>query len=535
MIAGFRSVLAAISHDEGLPPSIPSDPRTIVGHFDLDPRTVSYLQCPACYALYAYMPTNASPSAPPRTERCTFRSTPASEPCDVPLWTERRVGAHSIPTPRRKYVHQSLKEWVGRLLARPGVEDILDRPLERPESERLKDIWDSPVFRNFRDEDGSHFFAKHGDEGRFAFSLGADSFHPLHNLEAKQVMSATAIFLVLLNLPEDQRYKHKNMYLAGVIPGPGKPSLDQINHALSLVVKELLEFWKGVYSTRTAKFLDGRFTKGALIPLVCDMLAARQIAGLGSVNSKFFCTFCLLTIQEIENLDKSSWPERQLYEQLVWARQWKECPSERDRKSLFDLHGVRWSALLDLPYWNPILFSVVDQMHAAYLGLYQTHCRKLWGIDLSAEGGDGTILSTHKTPSRPQDATLEHWLDLVRRNPPNLLARLSAKGTPKKVLWHICFDNDLRYAGSKSVLAKAITEWVSGPTLREVTTFMNVKHSGPRQLLNILLSVKKTMKEVPRRFTTITLRTQTTYFRRDTQTQGRSLKSTGRGPVLSTV
>ena len=462
MIAGFRSVLAATYQSGNIPTTIPTDPRTIVSHFDLDPRTTSYLQCPACYALYSYAPTDTGSSTSPPVERCTFRSTPTSQPCDVPLWTERRVGGRNIRVPRRKYVHQSLKEWMGRLLARPGVEDILDRPLERPRTERLADIWDSPVFRKVRDdEDGTPFFAKHGDEARFAFSLGADSWHPLHNLEAKQHMSATAIFLVLLNFPEDERYKYKNMYLAGVIPGPGKPSLEQINHALSLVVKELLEFWEGVYFTRTAKFVDGRFSKGALIPLVCDMLAARQIAGLGSVNSKFFCTFCRLMIQEIENLNKSSWPERQLHEQLLWAKQWKECSNERDRESLFKLHGVRWSVLLDLPYWNPILYSVVDQMHAAYLGLYQTHCRRLWGIDLSVEGGDGTILSSHKSPSRPQDAVLEHWLEVICRNPSNLLEQLSAKDTPKQVLWHICFDNDLRYAGSKATLAKAITEWVS--------------------------------------------------------------------------
>ena len=463
MIAGFRSVLAATSQAQGggIPTTIPSDPRTIVRHFDLDPRTTTYLQCPACYALYNYTDTDTGRSIPPPIERCTFRSTPTSQPCDVPLWTERRVRSHIIRVPRRKYVHQSLKEWMGRLLAWPGVEDILDRPLERPYTGRLADIWDSPVLRNFHeDEDGTPFFAKHGDEARFAFSLGADSWHPLHNLEAKQLMSATAIFLVLLNFPEDQRYQRKNMYLAGVIPGPGKPSLEQINHVLSLVVKEVLEFWKGVYFTRTAKFIEGRFSKGALIPLVCDMLAARQIAGLGSVNSKFFCTFCRLAIQDIENLDKSSWPERELYEQLLWAKQWKECSSERDRESLFKLHGVRWSALLDIPYWNPILYPVLDPMHAAYLGLFHTHCRKLLGIDLSVDGGDGTILSTHKSPSRPQDAVLEDWLEIIRKNPSNLLERLSAKGTPKRVLWHICFDNDLRYAGSKAILAKAITEWV---------------------------------------------------------------------------
>lgn len=502
LVAGFRSVLALISSSEGIPATIPSDPRTIVSHFDLDPRTILHLQCPACYALYSYTDGEAGHSIPPDIEKCTFCSTPGSEPCGVPLWTDRHVGNRTIRVPRRKYVHQSLKEWMGRLLARPGMEDILDRPLRRENTTRMADVWDSPVFRNFREEDGTHFFAEHGTEGRFAFSLGADSWHPLHNLEAKQLMSSTAVFLVLLNLPEDQRYKHKNMYLAGVIPGPGKPSLDQINHALILLVKELLEFWRGVYFTRTAKFSDGRFSKGALIPLVCNMLAARQIAGLGSVNSKFFCTFCRLTIQDIENLVKSSWPVRRLYKQLARAKEWKECTSERGQESLFKLHGIRWSALLDLPYWNPILFSVLDQMHAAYLGLYQTHCRRLWGIDLSVEGGDGSILSTHKSPSRPPDAVLEEWLDLIRGNPPNLLERLSAKRTPKRVLWHICFDNDLRYAGAKNVLAKAIVEWVSAFTTSVAGVLMFPPRSDPIHLHKRLHSVvgtatRRTTSEVP--------------------------------------
>ena len=130
MIARFRLVLAAMSQGQDAPMTIPSDPRTIIGHFDLNPRTISYLQCPACYALYDYTATDTGPSVPPDIERCTFRSTSTSKPCDVPLWTERRVGGRVIRIPRRKYVHQSLKEWMGRLLARPGVEDILDHPLE---------------------------------------------------------------------------------------------------------------------------------------------------------------------------------------------------------------------------------------------------------------------------------------------------------------------------------------------------------------------------------------------------------------------
>ena len=460
MIAGIRSVLAVSQ----VPPStidlLPQDPRTIVSRMDLDPRTTSYLQCPSCYTLYPFPGTGFRQLPPDAIEHCTHRPTPESAPCDVPLWRDRLVGATTLKVPSRKYLHQSLKEWVGRLLARPGIEDILDAVYDRPSSDRMTDIWDSPVFRNFRDQDRTPFFARHGHDARLAFSLGADSFHPLGSREAKQTMSATAIYMVLLNLPKEERFKYKNMYLVGVIPGPSKPSLEQINHALSLLVVELLDFWKGVFFTRTHKFPGGRFSKGVLIPLVCDMLAARQVAGFGSATSTFFCTFCLLTIQDIENLEKQTWPDRTLHAHLECAKKWKHCQSERDRERLFKLYGLRWSVLLDLPYWNPILYTVLDSMHAAFLGLFQTHCRKVWKIDVSVEGGDGSILHTKKPVPRPSDSVLSSWLRIIQANPRDLLEQLTTGRVAKNVLWHICADNGLRRAGAKRALAKTIVEWV---------------------------------------------------------------------------
>ena len=460
LIAGLRSVLQAAGTPQTTLDLLPKDPRTIVNKIDLDPRTTPYLQCPACYALYPYPGTTSHELPPNAVESCTHRPTPESDMCGVPLWEDQRLGDRILKVPRRKYIHQSLKEWVGRLLSRPGVEDILDAPHDQPAPGYMGDIWDSPVLRNFHDTNNEPFFAKHGDDLRFAFSLGADSFHPLGSLEAKQSMSATAIYMVLLNLPKDQRFKYKNMYLAGVIPGPSKPSLEEINHALSLLVDELLEFWKGIYFTRTYKFPSGRFSKGAMIALVCDMLAARQVAGFGSVTSTYFCTCCLLTIQDVENLQKQSWPERILHDHLECARRWRDGRSKRDRERLFRLHGIRWSALQELPYWNPILFTVLDSMHAAFLGLFQSHCRKVWKIDVSVEGGDGSFLCAKKPTPRPSGSVLTTWLQLIRTNPRNLLERLTAESTPKSVLWHICVDNGLRHVGGKLALSKSIIEWV---------------------------------------------------------------------------
>lgn len=439
---------------------LPEDPRAVLNRFDLNPRCASFLQCPKCYALYPYNGNITSIS--PEFETCTHQLTPTSPPCGVPLWKERRLGGKTIRAPCRKYIHQSLKEWVGRLLTRPGVEDLLREPCDKPETSVMEDIWDAPVLRNFKDVDGEPFFSGRAGELRLAFSLNADGFNPLHMLEAKQNLSCTAVYMVILNFPPNLRYLFRNMYLAGVIPGPGKPSLDQINHVLCILVQELLEFWRGVFYTITFASATGLLMKGALIPLVCDMLAARQLSGLGSATSTWFCTFCLLTIQDIENLDESSWPCQDLGKQIKQAKLWRDCESEAEREEIFKEHGVRWSALLALPYWNAILFTVVDLMHSGPLGLFKSHCQKILRINISIDGGDGTTIKPQKPVNRPSDHDLSQWLDTIHNTTSSvvLLNKLSG-GCPKNILWHICVDNDLRSAGTRKQLARNIIAWVS--------------------------------------------------------------------------
>ena len=243
MLVAMHCVLSQTVNG-ALTDQLPNDPRSILNWFNLDPQCSSVLQCPVCYALYPYSGTITS--APPEINRCSYKPTPSSPPCDVPLWEECRSGGRTFLAPRRKYVHQSLKDWVRQLLARPGVAEQFREPCDRT---ALCDIWDSPVLRNFRDVDGRGFFRGRGDEIRLAFSLNMDGFNLFHMLKAKQSVSCTAIYMVILNFPPHLRFLFRNMYLAGVIPGPGKPSLDQINHTLSLLVTELLKFWKGVYYT----------------------------------------------------------------------------------------------------------------------------------------------------------------------------------------------------------------------------------------------------------------------------------------------
>ena len=106
-------------------------------------------------------------------------------------------------------------------------------------------------------------------------------------------------------------------------------------------------------------------------------------------------------------------------------------------------------------------------MHLFDLGLFQTHCWQVWGIDVSAPAGDGTALAAVMVVPRPSDPDLEKWYEVIRisQNPGELRERLNGRECTRDILWHICNDHDLRRAGNKWQLAGSIAEWVSGSIL----------------------------------------------------------------------
>src|SRR2546430_9462765 len=55
-----------------------------------------------------------------------------------------------------------------------------------------------------------------------------------------------AIYGVICNLLREVRFKKKNMLILALLPGSNKVKLHKINHYLTPIVDELLEFWSGV-------------------------------------------------------------------------------------------------------------------------------------------------------------------------------------------------------------------------------------------------------------------------------------------------
>ncbi|KAL5537307.1 hypothetical protein ACEPAF_1130 [Sanghuangporus sanghuang] len=181
------------------------------------------------------------------------------------------------------------------------------------------------------------------------------------------------------------RYKHENMFLAGVIPGPDEPSLSEINHYLLPLIEEFLELWDpGVRFARTASAPRGRLVRAAIAVVICDLPAARKVAGLLShASTDFFCSLCKCPKWMIHRIDRDF--ERR--DPSVLRRQalaWREATSRERQDTITDNYGVRWSELWRLPYWDPSKQLVVDPMHCLLLGLVHTHFATIFPLTSKA-------------------------------------------------------------------------------------------------------------------------------------------------------
>lgn len=424
---------------------------TIFRKYHLDPVIHSYVCCPRCFALYD------PDSAPPQ---CTFRAFDDKPRCRARLFKTRTIRGRDHTKPIRLYLHQNFREWLGRLLSRPDIEEFLGRPPPAMMTKFMEDIWHGSVFmKDFLGPDGKKFQVQEDGSLRLVFGLAVDGFNSYRNIQAKKKATSTGIYMVCYNLPPDLRYLPENMYLAGIIPG--KPSLDQINHSLALLVKDLKPFWSpGVRYTRTANCSEGRHVNAALVPLISDLPAGRQVGGFGAVKHRLFCIGCLLNIDDIENFDPSSWPCRTLEFHLKGVKAWTEARDSKSREEVVKMYGARWSALLELPYWNALDFTVIDSMDNHYLGLLQTHLRSIWGMNLKAEDGDGFSHPQKDAPPFPKPELLQRGTTLLTSGRRDELLKID-----HHVIWHLCAQRSLRRTKNKKMMVTNLLKWVGFPHL----------------------------------------------------------------------
>ncbi|RDX43315.1 hypothetical protein OH76DRAFT_1361364, partial [Lentinus brumalis] len=203
--------------------ALPSDIRTVLKALKAEPDVVLYATCSACCATYA--PSEDNPDDP-YPHVCTYSE--MNQPiCGTPLVYathktqngQKKVVYKSIKT----YPYRSIKWYIAALLARVGVEDLLEKSFSEEELGELvetwRDIMESTRIRRFRGPDGrTRFSVQVNGELHLVFAMFVDWFNPHGNKQAGKSHSVGAIYLACLNLPPHLRFRPEYIYLAGVIP-----------------------------------------------------------------------------------------------------------------------------------------------------------------------------------------------------------------------------------------------------------------------------------------------------------------------------
>ena len=90
------------------------------------------------------------------------------------------------------------------------------------------------------------------------------------------------LYLVILNLPREVRYKRENLILIGLIPGPVEPPK---NIYLAPLITNLLSLWHGIP-------FNNFVVRCALLCIACDLPADRKTCGFLSYTANLGCSRC---------------------------------------------------------------------------------------------------------------------------------------------------------------------------------------------------------------------------------------------------
>ena len=387
---------------------LPVDPQTATNKFKLDGKSTIFAVCPKpdCHRTYKPKYQDSCPIGE-YPSHCTHKRFPTASACGTALTRPRIVKDVEIQTPIKPFVYFDFKDWVAGLVSRPGYEDRMDDAWTRPDSgPEMNDIFDGDFLQDFIGPDGKTRYGEGKDEGRYAFTLCVDFFNPNSNKQAGKKVSVGIISLACLNLPINERYKPENMFLAGIIPGPKEPPLNTLNHYLTPIVDDFLDFWvPGVRFSRTSNYPAGRLVRCALIAVVCDLPAARKIAGFASFSHQHFCSVCHCTrLKEgYGDTNYESWRWRTNAECREFSNTFANAPNASAQTAAFDAGGIRFSELSRLPYFDLARCVVVDAMHNLFLGLIKEHFRNVIGIGRS-KTDEGAVIFV-EFPEPPHDFT----------------------------------------------------------------------------------------------------------------------------------
>nr|GAT58598.1 predicted protein [Mycena chlorophos] len=365
----------------------------------LDPKTTIYAACPSCHHTHPPKGTHRLTGDGVYPARCRNRvfidKKGLAVACDT-LLVETR---HGKVRPIKPFVYHNLKDYLASTLSDPdivaecnaacdqawtAVRNATEKGNSKMSAEFVNNIFEAEFIRMFPGPVPNELFIQRGDRMRLAFEILVDFFNP-HGLRKRGNHDSVGILaLANLNLPDNKRYKPEFMWVS-VILGPREPNHDQIGAYLQPVIDEFVEGWThGIHLSRVGGSEGPVRVDLTMALTVNDLPATRKILGLAGVGSNHVCTIC--KCKGADNVHRADtehpdWALRNREELFRWTCAWRDAASQAERDRIFKDHGVRWSELWRLPYWDPTRMGVVDTMHCILEGVVHYHCRRVLRID----------------------------------------------------------------------------------------------------------------------------------------------------------
>ena len=353
-----------------------------------EPTFTEYIVCPKCNAIYT--PEYCKRSGQFYAVVCSFKTYPnhphrsRRKECGTQLMRKVRTKAGTVYRPLKIYPYQSIKSAIAAFVRMPSFIECCELWRRRNnfrESGYLTDIYDGDIWSKHKEFLDAPY--------NYLLTLNIDWFSPFEHGR----YSIGAIYLTILNLPISIRNKPENIILVGLIPGPNEPELT-LNSFLAPLVEELNTAWTHGFEVHTVEAGQQQFSKTirlALTCVACDIPASRKVCGFLGHRATFGCNKCYKTFKHVKEdtgswtnyggFDRHQWPLRTNEDHRRQCAEISEIFRTQGTQSALQAaeskKGLRYSILLDLPYFDPICCTVVDPMHNLFLGTGK-HMMEVW-------------------------------------------------------------------------------------------------------------------------------------------------------------
>ena len=295
----FLCLLSDIVNSEKLRNSvniIPSTYKSLLNLVGIDSRSsiISYVVCPECDSIYDYDSCIVYKDGQKVSKRCQYVAFPNHTqrsqrlPCGALLMKEVKLKSSKINlVPIKTYPYHSLKYAITTLVSDPQFLNLCEHWRNRHDvpDNILADVYDARVWKEFSTDKYKNYFK---NPGNLLLSINVDWFQPFVHTN----YAVGALYLVILNLPREVRYKIENIILVGVIPGPKEPHL-LMNSYITPLVQELTAAYKGWIIPTKHTIVKSVCIRLCIGCIVSDIPATRKLCGFLGHSAQLGCSKCL--------------------------------------------------------------------------------------------------------------------------------------------------------------------------------------------------------------------------------------------------